>query len=379
MTTGLVGIGKVFGIPRDLSATIPLVAKKIGELLIEAHVITPEQLEHALSLQRNGDRRKLGQLLIELRIVTETQLTQGLSRQLSVPWVSLYHIEFSRSLLSFVPEDVAEKYCLVPIFVRKTRKGGETLYVAMDDPTNEQALRDVERNAGVPVRPMIACPSDIRSAIRVYYAGEAAPAPVPAQAAVQPASAPASAPASGPASTPRAAAPVPNTAAASAAVASAPRVPAASPAPTPAAAAAAAPDSDSAPEIEPMPDSDEVLEAEDAPDSAPEITATELTLKPRRRARTLALTLLDGTTIQLPTPRRGPTAGDAAAAREREASDLTARDLVSALRAVAHGVDASEILGEAPRWEAMFSALLSLLLRKGLVADWEFVEEYRKV
>jgi type IV pilus assembly protein PilB len=357
------------------------VAKKIGELLIEAHVITPEQLEHALALQRNGDRRKLGQLLIELRIVTETQLTQGLSRQLSVPWVSLYHIEFSRSLLSFVPQDVAEKYCLVPIFVRKTRKGGETLYVAMDDPTNEQALRDVERNAGVPVRPMIACPSDIRSAIRVYYAGEAAPAaPVP-----QPASAVQAAPgpASGPASTPRVATPAPKPAAASPVVVAAARPAAAYSAPVaaaaiPAPASASVPDRDSAPEIDPIPESEEEIETEDAPDSAPEIQATELELKPRSKTRTLALTLLDGTTIQLPTPRHGPAARDAA--RDRDpTSDLTARDLVSALRAVAHGVDASEILGEAPRWEAMFAALLSLLLRKGLVADWEFVEEYRKV
>jgi hypothetical protein len=58
---------------------------------------------------------------------------------------------------------------------------------------------------------------------------------------------------------------------------------------------------------------------------------------------------------------------------------LTARDLVSALRAVAHGADASEILGAEPRWEAIFAALLSLLLRKGLIADWEFIEEFRKV
>jgi type IV pilus assembly protein PilB len=42
-------------------------------------------------------------------------------------------------------------------------------------------------------------------------------------------------------------------------------------------------------------------------------------------------------------------------------------------------VDASEILGTEPRWEALFAALLSVLLRKGLIADWEFIEEFRKV
>jgi hypothetical protein len=58
---------------------------------------------------------------------------------------------------------------------------------------------------------------------------------------------------------------------------------------------------------------------------------------------------------------------------------LTARDLASALRALAHGADASEVLGENVRWEAMFSALLSLMLKKHLIADWEFVEEYKKI
>ncbi len=94
----------------------------------------------------------------------------------------------------------------------------------------------------------------------------------------------------------------------------------------------------------------------------------------------LSLTLLDGTSISIPAPTRKPSRPDIEATPAPEFSDqLTARDLVSALRAVAHGAEAGEILGAEPRWEAMFSALLSILLRKGLIADWEFVEEFRKI
>jgi hypothetical protein len=99
----------------------------------------------------------------------------------------------------------------------------------------------------------------------------------------------------------------------------------------------------------------------------------------------IALTLLDGTTINIPGPRKRRSRpdveeGEAASASTPGVSDqLTARDLVSALRAVAHGADASDILGTQPRWEAMFSALLSILLRKGVIADWEFIEEFRKI
>lgn len=56
---------------------------------------------------------------------------------------------------------------------------------------------------------------------------------------------------------------------------------------------------------------------------------------------------------------------------------LTARDFVAALRAVSQGADASEVLGADVRWEEMFAALLSLMLKKHHIADWEFVDELR--
>jgi hypothetical protein len=120
-------------------------------------------------------------------------------------------------------------------------------------------------------------------------------------------------------------------------------------------------------------------------DDAPEIEARSI--HPPKKRRAIALTFLDGTTINLPAPR-GVRAGRPRPSRESAPpseptaigeDELTARDLVSALRAVSHGVDASEILGDNPRWEKMFAALLSLLLRKHLIADWEFVEEYRRI
>ena len=103
----------------------------------------------------------------------------------------------------------------------------------------------------------------------------------------------------------------------------------------------------------------------------------------------VTLTLLDGTKVNLPA-RETPPAREAAqappiaakvpsSAPVAEGNELTARDLIAALRAVSHGADATEILGNDVHWEALFSALLSLLLKKHLIADWEFVEEYKKV
>jgi type IV pilus assembly protein PilB len=344
------------------------VAKRIGELLVEGGILSQSQLEQALFAQRK-DGRKLGQLLIELGLVTEVQLTQTLSRQLSVPWVSLYHVDFSRSLLNLVPRDTAEKFCLVPIFVRRIRPAAkvagvreqprETLYVAMDDPTNDAAIEEVNRATQLPVRPMIACASDIRAAIRVYYGADEAPPPPP--------SAPASA-----------ADAIPPPPVSAAVVPLAPPPPPSLVKPPPPSQVTPPP-----PPVSSVPQPPPSV----APESRGEPVPAEAVPIPRRsRPRMISLTLLDGTTISLPAPRgeRRPSKPDVSAGESQEHSEklsdqLTARDLVSALRAVAHGVDASEILGTEPRWEAMFSALLSILLRKGIIADWEFIEEFRKI
>jgi type IV pilus assembly protein PilB len=376
----------------------------LGELLIQAKVVTAEQLAEALAAQREPvaagtvltaeetyrASMKIGQLLIERGWLTEAQLTQTLSLQLSVPWVSLYHIDFSRQLLNRVEREIAERHCLIPIFVRHVKGQGETLYVAMDDPTNEGALAEVSRQANLPARPMIASASDIRSAIRVYY-GEPStpqildvppptradppnttreglgqrrepPAAVPAAAppvAVEPPRASPVRPGSHPPPAPPVRRPVsvmPPAAAANAATAEEePAPPTTRSNPPPGgrgAVLAAAVEGTHAPRVEPHAARSEAP----APDSR------------RGRARMLNLTLLDGTTLQLPAKKKSAVAADG----------LTARDFVSALRATAHGADATEILGEKPQWEPVVAALLSILLRKGLIADWEFIEELRK-
>ena len=322
---------------------------RLGELLVEAHIVTRAQLEDVLALQKS-DGRRIGTLLVEAGLVSETQVTQILSQQLSVPWVSLYHIDFSRQLLNLVSQELAERHCLVPIFVRKVRGLGQTLYVAMDDPSDEKAQTEVGQFSALPVRAMIAPPTDIRSAIRAYYgAGKDASSlsEAMAEADAERASVERARQRSSPPTAPSSPPPSPS--------------PAPSPPPTP-------------------------TPFEDGPDSGPQIEAHEIPLPPRGKgARMVTLTLLDGTKVNLPAksaaapPKRLPSDSPATEAPATAGPGvLTARDLVAALRALSHGADASEILGENVRWEAMFSALLSLMLKKHVIADWEFVEEYKK-
>jgi type IV pilus assembly protein PilB len=436
---------------------MPTPRLRLGQLLVDARLISAAALDEVLAAQRE-DGRRLGTLLVERGLVNETQLTQILSHQLSVPWVSLLHIEFSRQLLNLVPREVADRFCLVPIYVRHVRNQGETLYVAMDDPSNEDGLAACRAHSGLPVRSMIAPPADIRSAIRVYYGVDTPrePAvrpvvPTPAQpVAVHPTPNPPAEPVpmEGTPKTPAQpvvsppADPTPTPPAqsdAGAASFEAPVVETPVPEPPitvddlrgrpPAVAELAAPErpeppvepqrpSAEGPEIETVEIDVEVAHAErlrrilEASETPPPPSSREVESIPRPRGRAprmVTLTLLDGTTINLPAKRRPrpvpddrpPIAGDdtdgASRARSSAApalrsstltseppgtddavQGLTARDLVLALRVVANGADASEVLGSNLRWEALFSALLSLMLKKHLIADWEFIDELKK-
>lgn len=348
---------------------------RIGDMLVQSGMLTAEKLEQALALQKQLGKR-LGEILVSQGFVTENQLTQTLSNQLSVPWVSLYHVDFTRALLNYVPRDLAERWCLVPVYVRAVRRSGDTLFIAMDDPTNEEAINAVAMVSALPVKPMVAAPSDIRNAIRVYYGGGKsiapppmagyvapkipAPAPVPAAAAPQPAS-PAPARESSPGFPP------------APARESSPGLPPA-PAPTSSPGLPPAPARESSPGLQPAPTSSPEPERESSPAPAP------MHARPRgpKGPRMISITLLDGTSVSLPAPGQRHVVESAhEAAHEGEAHALTAVDLVAALRAKSGGADVSDVLGNAT-WESMFAALLSVLLKKHLVADWEFVEEWEK-
>jgi hypothetical protein len=437
-------------------------------------MLSQQALDEVLELQK-VDGRRLGTLLVERGLVNETQLTQILSHQLSVPWVALLHIEFSRQLLNLVPYEVAERFCLVPIYVRHVRGQGDTLYVAMDDPTNEEPLRECMTYSGLPVRAMIAPPSDIREAIRVCYGieidpphsraalaktGKGAPEsrspeaheapavhvearrlpatrpPVPPSRSSVPSSSRPSVPSSRPpvpssrpaAEDPRAPAVRPER---STMPSSAPDTPVevpqiamAAPVPTiedeetlvtgevmpvtpeaPLAASAEAPPSSAKRAPRPQSDADgpevEAVEIEiprsrrrmqEPPLDAEDTPASSQGPSTRSggRSRMVSLTLLDGTTLTLPArSSKGPSdAPDSSAASSFNEGDpqgdagpdsLTGREVVAALKAACRGGDAGEVLGSNARWEAMFAALLTLLVRKRVITEWELLEELKKI
>ena len=122
---------------------------QLGEYLLRRGLLTGKQLDDAIEYQciYGG---KLGTSLIELGLVTEDQVAKALSRQLKLHYIKperLMHI--SESTLTLIPEDIAAKYQVVPY-----RKKGTTLYVALNEMSNQQIIKKLSHILGHTVIPL---------------------------------------------------------------------------------------------------------------------------------------------------------------------------------------------------------------------------------
>ncbi|VEI07926.1 GspE/PulE family protein [Kurthia zopfii] len=136
--------------------------RRLGDLLVDAKVITEEQLQDALSRKESGER--LGDVLIRDHLVTEQTLIEVLEFQLGIPHVSLGQFPIDPDMIQLVPKEIAKRYLLVPL-----RKEKNKLFIAMADPMDYFAIEEVRMLTGFKVEPCIATKQDIYKTISKYY------------------------------------------------------------------------------------------------------------------------------------------------------------------------------------------------------------------
>lgn len=139
------------------------ITKRIGEVLLERAVVDRAQLDEALKRQTTS-QKLLGDILVELGYATEEAIALALTAQYGFPYLPLDNYEIDHGLTEVVPEQVARRYCLIPI-----DRIGNALTVAMADPTNTQAIEDIELQTKCMVQTFVSTPTDIGKAINRYY------------------------------------------------------------------------------------------------------------------------------------------------------------------------------------------------------------------
>ncbi|RNA70220.1 GspE/PulE family protein [Alteribacter keqinensis] len=136
--------------------------RRLGDILVEAGVVTKEQVEKTVSAKRRS--QKLGDALLEHGLVTETQLIEVLEFQLGIPHVTLSRHPVDSQLTNLVPKDMAKRHLVLPF-----QKEGDKLRVAMADPMDYVAIDDLRMHTGFSIEPSIASKKDIQQSIYKYY------------------------------------------------------------------------------------------------------------------------------------------------------------------------------------------------------------------
>ena len=140
-----------------------IITKRIGEVLLERGVVSQIQLEKALVRQKT-DGGLLGHVLVQLGFASEEEIALALTAQYGFPYLPLENYEIDEGITVIIPETVARQYCLIPI-----DHIGNALTLAMADPSNTQAIEDIELLTKCVVQTFVSTPSDINKAIDRFY------------------------------------------------------------------------------------------------------------------------------------------------------------------------------------------------------------------
>lgn len=137
-------------------------------MLVAANIITQGQLNDALERQKK-DGGRLGSSLVKLGFVSEERLVNFLSKQFGVPSINLESYKIDSALFKVLPPETARKYTIVPV-----ARAGNTLTIAMPDPSNVYAVDDVKFMTGYNVEVAVASESSIVANISEHYGLEGA-------------------------------------------------------------------------------------------------------------------------------------------------------------------------------------------------------------
>src|ERR1051326_1389641 len=138
-------------------------SQRLGDLLVKEKIITPEQLQQAVKVQKETNCR-LGSALVKLNFLTDEDVTNFLSRQYGVPAINLSYFEIDASVVKLIPYETAKRYQILPL-----SRVGASLTIAMVDPTNVFAMDDIKFMTGFNIEPVVASESAIMEGVEKAY------------------------------------------------------------------------------------------------------------------------------------------------------------------------------------------------------------------
>ncbi|MEQ8847526.1 ATPase, T2SS/T4P/T4SS family [Botrimarina sp.] len=163
LDAALDALSEAIGSATDGDSAAPPAPKqpmRLGQRLVGADLVTPEDLAAALELQAKRGL-KLGETLLEMGVATEEELLPHIAQQLGVPALRLREGLIDPVAVHTLDRDFCERHGVLAMF-----KVRGVLTVAIDDPGDLDRLDLVERRTGLNVSPVFAFGASIDRMIR---------------------------------------------------------------------------------------------------------------------------------------------------------------------------------------------------------------------
>lgn len=138
--------------------------KRFGEILREYNLVSQEQLDNALKIQKTSNRR-IGEILVSLNAITLTQVAETLAVQLELQFISLDRYQAQPNAIKLVPKNIAERLKIIPLAV----DDDNTLLITMSDPLDLPAQDEIKLITGHNIRIATSGRDDVdRNLSRIY-------------------------------------------------------------------------------------------------------------------------------------------------------------------------------------------------------------------
>jgi len=139
---------------------------RIGDILINEGILSPEKLDEALALQKEKKKR-LGEILVEEGFISDETMANALCHQLGYARADLQNGRIPDDLLSMFEPDILKKYSAIPYMYDD--RNVNVILMAMSDPMDMLAVDDLSMISNRMIQPVVATPREIMLAIDKYF------------------------------------------------------------------------------------------------------------------------------------------------------------------------------------------------------------------
>ena len=140
--------------------------RQLGQIFVDLGFLDEQALEKlVLEQQEQRSDEMIGQLAMEADLITDVQLAEALAEQMGLQVVKLEDLTLNADVLAQITEPMAQLYRIIPLSLKDS-----VLTIAMCDPQKLSTLDELRTFLGYEVRPVVATEQSVNAALERYYA-----------------------------------------------------------------------------------------------------------------------------------------------------------------------------------------------------------------